>query len=277
MMSTTQQDKARRLRTLGQDGAHVLPNAWDAGSAAMIARAGAAVIATTSAGISWALGRSDGQHLSRDEMLAATRRIVQAVDVPVTADIEGGYGPEPADVAETVRGVIAAGAVGVNIEDSRADGTLFEIADQVARLRAAREAAAEAGLPDLVINARTDVYLFGIGEPETRFDAAVARGRAIADADAADLLFVPGVTDIDLIKQLVDASSLPVNIMVGPGSPGVDELRATGVRRISTGAAIAYAAYSLAIRGAREILKTGTYTELADLEPWDDVDGAFTR
>ena len=276
-MSTTQQDKAQRLRTLSQNGAYALPNAWDAGSAAMIAQAGAPVIGTTSAGISWAQARSDGQHLSRDEMLAATRQIVRAVDVPVTADIEGGYGPEPADVAETVRGVIAAGAVGVNIEDSRADGTLFEIADQVARLRAGRETATEAGLPDLVINARTDVYLFGIGEPETRFDATIARGKALAEAEAADLLFVPGVTDIELIKKLVDASPLPINIMVGPGSPSVDELRATGVRRISTGAAIAYAAYSLAIRGAREILETGTYTGLADIEPWDRVNGAFTR
>src|SRR5689334_23371141 len=148
MVSERQHAKAAALRSLHQDGIFVLPNAWDAGSAAMIAAAGAPAIATTSAGVSWSLGRPDGQHLSRAEAVAVAARIADTVAVPVTVDIEGGYGEDPGSVAATVREVIAAGAVGINLEDSSAsDGTLFGPEDQAERIRAARRAATEAGLP----------------------------------------------------------------------------------------------------------------------------------
>src|ERR1700761_1866482 len=142
----SQTAKAAAFRALHEDGTFVLPNAWDAGSAAMIEAAGAPGIATTSAGVSWAQGRPDGQNLSRDEMVAAVARIAATVELPVSADVEGGYGEDPDAVAATVRAVIGAGVVGINLEDSRAPGgPLFDPAAQAARIRAARQAAADAG------------------------------------------------------------------------------------------------------------------------------------
>lgn len=242
--------KAQRFRELHEGpGPLVLPNAWDAASAALMVRCGAAAVATTSGGVAWAHGRPDGEGLTRDEMVAAVRRMVAAVDVPVSADVEGGYG----DVAATVRAVIEAGAAGINLEDSR-DGTLLPAAAQAERIRAARDAAA--GLP-MVINARTDVFLLGGGD----LDDVLARGDEYAKA-GADCLFVPGLLDLDVLRRLTAASPLPVNVMAGPGGPGVAELAGAGVRRISVGTAIAQAAYAVAERAARELLTTGGYREL---------------
>lgn len=142
MADKAQQAKAETLRALHGSGVLVLANAWDAGSAAVIAAAGAKAVATTSGGIAWSLGRTDGHGLAREEMVEQVRRIAGAVDLPVTADIEGGYGPTPQDVAATVEAVVGAGAVGVNLEDSRAPGgPLFTAEEQAERLRAARAAA----------------------------------------------------------------------------------------------------------------------------------------
>lgn len=233
-MSTTApelRERARKLRQLSEDGVLVLPNAWDAGSAAVIASAGAPAVATTSGGVSWSLGSGDGQRLGRAEMAEAARRIVAAVDVPVTVDAEGGYGPLPADVAATVEAVIGAGAVGVNLEDSTAvGGPLFPVAEQAARLRAARTAAAAAGLPELVVNARTDVFLFGLGG----LDDVLERAEAYAKA-GADGLFVPGLLDLDALAELCERVALPVNAMAVAGGPTVAELAAAGVRRVSVG------------------------------------------
>ena len=155
MAGETQKGTAEKLRALHAAGMLVLPNAWDAGSTAVIALAGAQAIATTSGGIAWSLGRCDGHRLTRAEMIERVREIVAAVTIPVTADIEGGFVPRPEDVASTVEAVIAAGAVGVNIEDSRAPGgPLFDPAEQAARIQAARAVAVSAGLPQLFINAR---------------------------------------------------------------------------------------------------------------------------
>ncbi|WP_067843803.1 isocitrate lyase/PEP mutase family protein [Nocardia lijiangensis] len=263
MADDIQQSRANAFRDLHAAGTFVLPNAWDPISAAVIAEAGAQVIATTSAAVAWALGRTDGQQLTRDEVVAQVGRIVAAVDVPVTADVEDGYGPAPEDVAATVAAVIGVGAVGVNLEDSTAPGgPLFDRAAQRDRLRAARTAAAEAGLPELVINARTDVYLFGIGAPEDRFDEVLARAVDYAEA-GADSLFVPCLLDVPTLTDLAGKSPLPVNVMTGPGAPSVPELAAAGVRRISLGPALAQAAYGQAAAAARELLDTGTYGALA--------------
>ncbi|MCC8250074.1 isocitrate lyase/PEP mutase family protein [Saccharothrix luteola] len=269
--------KASLLRDLHADGVLVLPNAWDAGSAALIARAGAKAVATSSGGVSWAAGRPDGQGLSRDEMVERVRLIAAAVDVPVTADVEGGYGHAPEDVAATVEAIVGAGAVGVNIEDSRGRGVpLFTAEEQAARLRAAREAAARAGLPELVVNVRTDVYLFQVGEPEGRLDDVLARAAVYAEA-GADCLFVPGLVDLDVVAAVVAASPLPVNVMAGPGAPTVAEFESVGVRRVSLGTAVAQAAYSLAHRATEEALTKGTYTELDGALDFGAVDGVFTR
>jgi 2-methylisocitrate lyase-like PEP mutase family enzyme len=274
-VTDSQRAKATALSSLHGSGIFVLPNAWDAGSAAMIAAAGARAIATTSAGVSWSLGRPDGQNLTSSEMTSVVARIAAAVDLPVTADIEGGYGSDPDTVAATVRAVIDAGAVGINLEDSGAPGGgLFDVADQARRLAAARAAAAEAGLPELVINARTDVFLFGIGEPAGRLDDVIARAAAYAEA-GADSLFVPGLLDLGILAALTGKVSLPVNVMVGPGAPDVAALRAAGVRRVSLGQAIAQAAYTLARKAAAEALTAGTYDTIAGADPFGDINGAF--
>lgn len=265
--------KAEALRALHKDGILVLPNAWDAASAALVARAGARAVATTSGGVAWSQGRSDGHGLRREEMVDQVRRIASVVDVPVTADVEGGYGPAPEDVAATVEAIVAAGAVGVNLEDSRAPGgPLFTPSEQADRLRAGRAAAERAGLPELVINARTDVYLFGIGEPEGRPAEVLTRAGEYAEA-GADCLFVPGLIDLDALAELVKLASLPISVMAWPGAPAVEEFRAAGVRRVSVGTGIAQAAYTLAEKAATELLTTGGYTALEGALGFAEING----
>lgn len=251
----------------------LLANAWDAASAAVIQAAGAPAIATTSSGVAWALGVPDGGILGPQALGAALGRIVAAVDVPVTADIEDGYGPAPADVAVTVRAALDAGVVGINLED-RAGGqrVLFSPTEQAARITAARAEAEGAG-QRLWINARTDVYLAGIGEPGQRLALTMRLAQVYADA-GADSLFVPGVIDPEILSALVNGA-LPLNAMVGPGAPPVAELAAVGVARISLGSAIAQAAYGVADRAARELFTAGTYGAAAGALPWPTLNGMF--
>jgi 2-methylisocitrate lyase-like PEP mutase family enzyme len=255
--------QARVLRALHTRPPLVLPNAWDPASAAVIEAAGAKAVATTSAGVSWAAGVADGGGLRRAAALDALRRIVAVVSVPVTADIEAGYGATPEEVAATVTEVVATGVVGVNIEDSPgvAGAPLLDPGAQADRLAAARDAARAAGI-DLCLNARTDVYLASVGEPSGRLAATLARAQRYAAA-GADVLFVPGVVDPETIRALVDGP-LPVNVMAHPGAPTVAELAALGVARISVGSGIAQAAYGLAAAAARELLGDGTYGRLAE-------------
>ncbi|MFF4380344.1 isocitrate lyase/phosphoenolpyruvate mutase family protein [Kitasatospora sp. NPDC001547] len=263
--------RALRLRELIADGVLVLPNAWDAGSAAVIASAGARAVATTSGGVSWSLGHGDGQRLDRAAAVEAARRIAAAVDLPVTVDAEGGYGPGPADVARTVAALVDAGAAGVNLEDSAAvGGPLFPVAEQAERLRAARTAAADAGLPELVVNARTDVFLFGLGG----LDDVLARAEAYAGA-GADGLFVPGLLDLDALADLCARSPLPVNAMAVAGGPGVAELAAAGVRRVSVGTGLAQLAYTAARRAAAELLGAGTLTEFDGSLGFGELNGLY--
>jgi 2-methylisocitrate lyase-like PEP mutase family enzyme len=238
------------FRRLHAEGVLVLPNAWDVASARLVERAGAAAVATTSGAVAWSLGVPDGDRLPLDLLAGAVERIAAAVAVPVTADVESG-GP---DVAATVRAVQAAGAVGINIEDG---GGAVELHRD--RLAAAREA----GGPDLFVNARIDVFLFGIGEPGGRLAETISRAGAYADA-GADGIFVPGVLDLDVLRTLVAEIPLPVNALTGPHAPVVDELAAVGVRRVSVGTGLAQAAYGAADRAARELLAAGTYRALED-------------
>lgn len=234
----------------------VLPNAWDAASARVIEEAGFPAIATTSAGVALSLGYADGQRVSRGEMLAAIRRIAAAVRVPVTADIEAGYGETPEAVVETIRGVLEAGAVGVNLEDSwERDGrpVLADLALQQERIRAAREAAEVAAIP-LVINARTDVFLHRLGDEAE----AVRRLNAYLNA-GADCAFPIMVRDPPLIARLVEAIGGPVNVLAGPGAPSIPELQRLGVARVSFGSALTRAALGLTRRIANELKSAGTY------------------
>ncbi|MQM25948.1 isocitrate lyase/PEP mutase family protein [Glycomyces albidus] len=247
---------AQRFRTLHTTPPLLLPNCWDAASAAVIADAGARAIATTSAGVAWSLGRPDGDALERDAAIAAIERVVRAVDVPVTADIESGFGATAKDVGETLAAVAAAGAVGVNIEDTVAEppGSLRPVEEQVERLAAAREGAG----PDLFINARIDIYLAGIGEESTRLEATIERATAYAEA-GADGIFVPGTTDPDTVAALVKAIRLPLNVMAGPGSPAPSALGRLGVSRISLGPQLASAAYAAARRATIALLDSDSY------------------
>lgn len=237
----------------------LLANAWDAASAAVVESAGAAAVATTSAGVAWSLGVADGNLLGRDPAVALVQRVVDAVSVPVTADIESGFGANAAEVAETVRRILEAGAVGINIEDvsDTDDGTLRSTDDQVRRLAAARAAAAGVGVR-LFINARIDTYLRGVGDPGGRREATVARALAYLAA-GADGIFVPGVVDLTTLADLASAIPAPLNVLVGPGAPPVAELAGVGVRRVSLGSSVAAAAYAVADRAAREIVTSGTY------------------
>ena len=274
----SQSERAAYFRQLHTNRPLVLPNAWDAASARVIELAGALAIASTSAGVSWSYGRTDGQKLRREEMLQTISYMVQTVGVPVTADIESGYGGGSAhDVGETVHALIAIGAVGMNLEDSpgRDGEVLLPPAVHAARIRAAREAAVAAG-GDLVINARTDVYLFQVGAPETRFDAAVQRAN-LYRAAGADCLFVPGVIDADTIAALVKAIDGPLNIMAMPGAPSASQLGQLGVARVSVGPGIAQAALAATRRAARELLEQGTYGTPEDSLPFGEVNGMFAH
>ena len=268
---------ARRFHDLHQQGSFVLPNAWDAASAAVIADAGAAAIATSSSGMSWSLGLPDGEHLSREETVAAVARITRVVDVPVSADVESGYGPSPADVAATIEAVIDAGAVGVNLEDSPgAGGEPLRAVDVLCeRIAGARAAADRAGAP-FVINARTDVYLASVGDPADREDLAIERGARFAEA-GGDCLFVPGVIDPDVIERLVARSPLPLNILLGAGrGPNPGELARLGVRRVSVGGALAGAAHR-ATRDATQELLAGTDQALRTAIPHAEMEALLTR
>ena len=261
-MHTKVKEKAELLHRL-HDPAHplALANAWDAASARLVEAAGGSAVATTSAGVSWSLGVPDGNLLDRDEALKLIARIVKAVDVPVSADIENGIGDTPDEVAATVTGVIEAGAAGVNIEDSHSAGPggLRLQSEQSDRLAAARSAAAALGVP-LFLNARVDTFLRGVGEtPAKRLDETLARAQSYVDAGASGI-FVPGVLDPQTITELVKSITVPLNIIAMPGAPSVRELSGLGVARVSLGPRIAMAAYAVAWHAARDLI-AGDYPE----------------
>ena len=243
----------------------LLPNCWDAGSAKILAGAGFPAIATTSAGIAFSHGYSDGHNISRHEMCAEVARCAAAVPIPLSADMEGGYGLTPEEVAESVRQAIAAGAVGANIEDAIAanDEPMLDAALAVERIQAGREAADAAGIT-FVLNARTDVFLYNRSAPSAaNFDMAVSRANAYSAAGAR-CVFVPGVDEPHLIARLADVIEAPLNILAGPNSPATAELQAMGVARVSIGGSLARACLTLVENAAAELRNTGTYSYAKD-------------
>ncbi|MFC6080330.1 isocitrate lyase/PEP mutase family protein [Sphaerisporangium aureirubrum] len=224
-------EKSATLRALHVPGRPlVLPNVWDAGSARVVVDAGFPVVATGSAAVARSLGYDDGEATPAEEMLAAVARITRAVPVPVTADMERGYGMAPAELAERVA---AAGAVGVNLEDSDPrTGAIIDPAEQEDFLSAVRAAA-----PELVINARADTFVHGTGSPGQRLTEAVERGRRYLRA-GADCVFPILATDPAVITTLVTEIAAPVNILLLPGMPSIPDLSTMGVARISFGAGL---------------------------------------
>ncbi|MGD6755858.1 isocitrate lyase/PEP mutase family protein [Streptomyces sp. BH105] len=267
-MSTARKSSAfRSLHTPARPLA--LANAWDVASARVIEAAGAPAIATTSAGVAWSLGSPDGDRLARGPAVDAVTRIAAAVTVPVTADIEGGYGHSPAEIAETVTRLLEAGVAGINIEDgTRPPSALAD------RITAARDAARKAGV-DLFVNARIDTYLLGLGDPATRLQNTLARARSYVDA-GADGIFVPGVSDPGVIKDLAEGVEVPLNIMAGPGTLRVDELGALGVARVSLGSGVAQAAYAAARHAALELHRVGGYDSLREAIDYPELNGLIS-
>ncbi|MGI5459678.1 isocitrate lyase/PEP mutase family protein [Streptomyces sp. CA-249302] len=272
---TSQRDRAEAFRSLHVPGTPlVLPNAWDTSSARIVEDAGAAAVATTSAGLSWALGAADGDRLDRATALDAVARIAAAVEVPVSADVETGYAEDAAGVGDTIRAVIAAGAVGVNIEDALYEagtGPLRSVEEQAERIAAAREAADAQGVP-LFVNARIDTFLRGDGDVDLTLERAAAFLAAGADG-----IFVPGAVEPGALKLLVDGIDGPFNAMAHPGAPTVAELAALGVARVSVGSGIAQAAHAVVRRAARELLGAGTYDTLADGLDYGELNAVLGR
>jgi 2-methylisocitrate lyase-like PEP mutase family enzyme len=260
MRDPEQKKKAEAFRAMHTGaGAVLLPNVWDVASARIIEEAGFEAIATTSAGIAFAQGFPDGQKIPADQMVTAIAHIASAIRIPVTADVEAGYGQRPEDAARTARGVIEAGAVGMNFEDATGDGDhpLTELTLQLERIRAIRETGDELRVP-IVLNARTDVYLLQIGEPSRRYDEAVRRLAEFRDA-GADCVFVPGVRDAETIGRIVADLKCPVNILGVPGSPSVPELVKLGVKRISLGSGPMRSALGFLRKLAEQVKTSGTY------------------
>ncbi len=232
-----QANKAKAFQALHVPGKPlVLFNVWDAGSAKAVTEAGAKALATGSWSVAAANGFADGERIPPDLAMANFTRIVAATALPVSVDIESGYGKSPEEVARTVARTLEAGAIGCNIEDSfPADGTLRSLSEQVERIRHARKAAEAAKIP-YFINARTDVFFQKSGgKPDAAMvEAALVRARAYAEAGASGF-FVPGLKERELIAALAAACPLPVNVMVSTGTPALAVLAEIGVARISHG------------------------------------------
>ena len=231
----------------------LLANAWDAGSARLIQARGAPAIATTSAGLAWSRGYPDGDRLPLGILASALAEIARVVCVPLSVDVEGGYSSDPHAVGETVRSVVEAGAVGINLEDGTSPPDLL-----CRKIEAARAVAAKAGV-DLFVNARCDVYLRGLAPVESAVAETLARARRYRDA-GCDGLFVPGVREGAAIREIASAlGELPLNVLWVPGLAALGELRALGVRRLSAGSALAQRAYGAASRAAVRFLERGDF------------------
>ena len=260
--------KAEILRSLHRPGQPiVLINVWDCAGARILEAAGAPAIATTSAGIAFSRGYPDGERIPRDVMLAEVTRIAGCVSVPVTADLESGYGATPEALERLAADALEGGAVGLNLEDhvGPREAPLVDLALQLEKLRALREASARRGAA-LVINARTDAFLRGLGSPSEMLDETIRRGRAYRDG-GADGIFVPGVTDPSVIGRLVREIAAPINVLAVAGSPPIADLARLGVARVSLGSGPARAALTLLDRMAREVSSAGTYSALEGIHP----------
>jgi 2-methylisocitrate lyase-like PEP mutase family enzyme len=248
--------KADKLRALHHGPeVLVLPNAWDCASARIFEELGFPAIATTSAGVAFSHGYPDGQYIPGKEMLTAVAEIARCVDVPVTADLEGGY----EDIAETAAALAESGAVGLNLEDILGHGpeSLASIDEQVRRIATLRKTG------PMVINARTDLYLLKIGDEGTRFERACDRLKAYRDA-GADCLFIPGIAEEDLIARFVDTLQFPINVLAGAGTPSVVRLKELGVARVSVGSGIARSVMGHTRRVAEALKSTGTFEKMIE-------------
>ncbi|HEY3840926.1 MAG TPA: isocitrate lyase/phosphoenolpyruvate mutase family protein [Bryobacteraceae bacterium] len=266
-----QSEKARLFRDLHHGSQIlVLPNAWDVASARIFEEAGFPALATTSAGVANSLGYPDAGYIPRDEMLAVVARIARAVQIPVTADVEFGYG----DPVATAKAVAEAGAVGMNLEDTRGEDAA-SIVDINTQAEIIREIHA-LGLP-VVLNARTDLYLANIGDPATRFACTVERLNAYRDA-GAECLFEPGLRDAETIGALAREVRGPLNILATNGTPSISELQRLGVARVTIGSGAARATFGLVRRIAAELQDRGAYRHMLEGQiPYPEINALLKR
>lgn len=270
-----QREKFERFRALHSGaGAFVIPNPWDAGSARLLASLGFEALATTSAGYAFSKGKLDSfAGLARDEVLANAAEIVAATDLPVSADLEDGFGAAPETCAETVALACGIGLVGGSIEDATGDAAapIYELPQAVERVRAA--AGAARGLPFL-LTARAENFLWG--RPD--LDDTIRRLQAFSDA-GADVLYAPGLPDLDAIRTVCAAVDKPVNVVMGLKGPrfSVAELSGAGVRRVSVGGSFARAALGALMRAAQEVRTAGTFDYAADALPAGTVAALMSR
>jgi 2-methylisocitrate lyase-like PEP mutase family enzyme len=277
-VSTTQIHKGELLQALHRrQGIFVVPNPWDAGSARLLAHLGFEALATTSAGLAFSLAKADGLSLvTRDETLINARTIVEATDLPVTADLENGYGDEPEACAETIRLAAGAGLVGGSIEDATGDpaNPIYPLELAVERVKAAVAAARSLPVP-FTLTARAENLIYG--RPDLK--DTIRRLEAFAAA-GADVLFAPGLTTREEITAVVRAvAPKPVNVLMGLGKGflTLNELAELGVRRVSLGSSLARAAYGAFLRAAEEIHDKGSFTFAKDVVPYAVFNGIFTR
>jgi methylisocitrate lyase len=264
-------DRVRRFRELHGSGCFVIPNPWDPGSARLLERLGFPALATTSAGFAWSQGRRD-RHVALDDALRHFEVMSASVAVPVSADFEGGFAPDPEGVRRNVARAAQTGVAGLSIEDSTGDRAhpLYEFAAAVDRIRAARAALGQPGT-GVVLTARSEGFI--VGRPDLA--ETVRRLSAYAEA-GADCLYAPGIRTPDEIAAVVAAvAPKPVNVLVGTGFTTVAELAALGVRRISVGGALARAGWTGVVEAAREIAGLGTFSALGRALPGAEVDGWF--
>lgn len=261
-------EKRERFRHLHEDGLFVMPNAWDIGSARLLASLGFPALATTSSGHAASLGCLD-QHVSRDELLAHAADLAAAVDVPLSVDAERCFADDPIGVADTVRLIAETGAAGCSIEDYDPATCSIDPIDVAAeRVVAAAQVTRAHGL---VLTARAENHLYGVED----LDDTIARLQAYRNA-GADVVYAPGLTLLNEIGRLVAEVDAPVNVLARINGPSVGELASGGVRRVSTGGALAYAAYGALVAAARELLDSGTSTYAANGLSTADLEAAFT-
>jgi 2-methylisocitrate lyase-like PEP mutase family enzyme len=273
-MTRTVAEKRAAFRALHTEGCFVLPNPWDVGSARFLQGLGFKALATTSSGFAWSRGEADGA-LSRETILAHLREIVEATDLPVNADFESGFAPDPQGVADSVRMAIETGVAGLSIEDSTGDpaNPLLAIDVAVARLRAARSAIDEAGGDTLLVGRAENFFA---GRPD--LDDTIARLKAYAEA-GADCLYAPGIRTREQIAAVVAAvAPKPVNLLVGSTSElTLQDIAALGVRRVSVGGALARAAWGGFMRAARTLSEEGRFDGFADAASGVELNAFFSR
>ncbi len=262
----TAADRRAAFRALHErDRIFLMPNAWDVGSARLLATLGFEALATTSQGFAWAIGKVD-QPVTRDELVAHVAELAEATPLPLNVDSERLYPDDPGGVSETVRLLADAGAAGCSIEDyDPATATIDEVGLAVERV-----ATAAAAKRDVVLTARCESHLYG-GED---IDDTIARLVAYRDA-GADAVYAPGLTDLGQITAVVEAVGVPVNVLALPTAPPVADLESAGVRRVSVGSLLTAAAYGALVAGARELLDVGTSTYATGRVPRDLVERAF--